>query len=463
VELDCDNGSNTKGNSAISTLIYLPAGTYELRYAYISRVDYPGYDPAYVCGSAASDLSWANDTNSNGWGITNALRTNQINAYLDLNTNNAPPTHTTIDGTETLAGSNLIDMCVYAPSWVQRSVSLSVTTAGYYWLSFAADGANDSYGGQLDDILLCSVSCSGTVQDNFTTAWTASSLLFEDNFESPYYSGSPYNTNGNANNSDGASSFWNETNGWANAPTNQLPYWTSGCPQGNQCLELGWNSNSLIGRPFLFVPGYYQIKYNYVSEVLFSTLGNTAYCGSTPSAANISALTGNSGTGKDRVSGVNHSGTINYDTNIVGVFMSHAQEASTPNTGNALGTTTSYTNPNGTTSTTPTVAPNAISLTSYNSSQVNPLLDICGYASTAQTRTAVVFIEKPAFYWLILAALGTADGFGGQIDDVRITALGSPYMSSPPANAITIPVPNPQPGSSINYTGFSMVADPLAP
>ena len=102
-------------------------------------------------------------------------------------------------------------------------------------------------------------------------------------------------------------------------------------------------------------------------------------------------------------------------------------------------------------------------MTSYNASQVNPLLDICGYASTAQTRTAVVFIQKPAFYWLIMAALGTSDQFGGQIDDVRITALGSPYMSSPPSNAVTIPVPSPQPGSSISYTGFSITADPLAP
>ena len=37
VELDCDNGSGTKGNSSISTLVYLPGGAYELRYAYASR------------------------------------------------------------------------------------------------------------------------------------------------------------------------------------------------------------------------------------------------------------------------------------------------------------------------------------------------------------------------------------------------------------------------------------------
>ena len=106
--------------------------------------------------------------------------------------------------------------------------------------------------------------------------------------------------------------------------------------------------------------------------------------------------------------------------------MSHAHIASTPNTGNALGSTTSYANPDGATSTTPTAPPCAISLTSYNSSQVNRLLDICGYAASAQYRTAYVFIQKPAYYWLTLAALGTSDAFGGQIDRVKLTRRPPP-------------------------------------
>src|SRR3954463_8134012 len=53
VDLDCDDGdrSNNKGNSSISTLVYVPAGTYELRHAYSSGVSYPGYDPVYLCGA----------------------------------------------------------------------------------------------------------------------------------------------------------------------------------------------------------------------------------------------------------------------------------------------------------------------------------------------------------------------------------------------------------------------------
>jgi len=455
VELDCDNGSGTKGNSSISTLFYLPGGAYELRYAYASRVDYPSYDPAYLCGSSATDLNWANSSTTSWTGsMANAYRTNQVNVYLDLNpASNQPPQHTTLDGAEQLAGSNLIDMCLYSMDWVQRSVTINVTTAGYYWLSFAADGTNDSFGVQLDNIVLCRISCSGSVQDNYTTAWAVSNLLFEDTFESPNYSASPVNLTGNVNNSVGSSSFWNLTGGWANAPTNELPYFGVGCPQGTQCIALGENGNDLISRPFLLVPGYYQVSYKYQSEITFAS--GVSNCAASP----VTSTTLPSGSGNGTVWDAGYSvGTVNHDSNVVAMLMSHAQMASTPNTGNALGSTTSYTNPSGTVTTTPTVPPNSTS-----SPSTVALLDVCSYSSTAQTRTATVFIEKSAFYWLTLSALGTSDLYNGIVDDVRITALGSPYMSSPPSAAVTIPVPSPQPGSSISYTGFTITADPLAP
>jgi len=464
-ELNCDNGSGTAGDSSISAKVYLNVGEYELRYFYRSRVAYNDYTPAYICGSQIGDVSWATDSNSSGGPTANAVKNNQIDVFLDPDNNNSAPTHLINDGTMSLAGSNVIDSCIYSWNWIERSVRIDVTTAGYYWLSFAADGTNNSFGGQLDNIRLCVATCPGSLQDNFPFA--SNQVVFEDKFESPVYSGSPYNTNGNLNNSAGTSgtgsSGWPNApaSGWANAPTNQLPYWNSGCPQGTQCIELGWNSNSLISRPLLLNPGYYQVSYNYVSSVTFANLSGV-YCGSTPTAANISGLSAST-TGKDRVSGVNHSGTINNDTNIVGLFMSHAKLASTPNLGNALGSTTSYTNPDGTTSNSPTVAPNGISLTSYNSSQVNPLLDICGYAATAQTRSAVVYIQKPAYYWLTLAALGTADAFGGQIDDVKVTALTSPDFGTYASGAIAIPVPDPQPSATITYPGFYIVADPIVP
>ncbi len=478
-ELDCDNGSGTAGNSSISTKVYLQATTYELRWNYTSRSTDTYYDTSYICGSTAAEMTWANDPNYVlPGGKTLGARTNQINVYLDQNSTGLPPTHTTLDGTQTLAGSNLIDECLYSlppPAsattypygWIERSVPITVSTAGNYWLSFAADGASDSYGGQIDNIRLCLNTCSGSVSDNFPTSWLpvsgTNTVLFEDTFESPTYTGT-YNSGGKVNLSVGTSSVWGETGqGWSAAPTNQIPYWTSGCPQGNQCLELGWGTasnshlNTLIARPFLLDPGYYQVSYDYVSEELLSGVGGP-YCGTTPSAAGMNQASYPTPAATDRVLNVSN-GNLSGDTNAVGVFMAHPGLVSVPNVSTTLGATTSYTNPDGTTTTTPTASPVSISLTNYDSTQNNPLLDICGYASTSQARSRYVLIQEPALYWLVLASLGAADGFGGQIDDVKITALGSPYMASAPASYVTIPVPNTQPGATISYTGFSITAD----
>jgi hypothetical protein len=415
------------------------------------------------------------------------LRTNQINAYLDLNTNGVPPTHMTIDGTQTLAGSNLIDMCVYSDNllsngWIQRSVRIKVTTAGYYWLSFAADGTNDSFGGQLDNIMLCSGSCTGSLQDNFPSTWLSANnvgtILFEDTFESPPYTGNAFggaakytNNTANMNNSygtSGASSGWPSQNasGWTTAPYNEMQYETSGAAQGTQNITLDMytsaSDNRVISRPFLLDPGYYQINYDYISNVLFPSLASPQ-CTAAPNAASAAlyAVSG-SATGNIRLY-PSYYYTLNNDTNTVGVFMSHALVASTPVGGGSLGSQTSYNNPDGSVTTTPTVPPYGVTLSNYTTGGINPLIDICGYASTWQTRTTYVTITKPAYYWLTFAALGTADEVGGSIDDVTLTALGSLNMSSPPSNPVTIPVPSPQPGAVTSFTGFEIVSDPLTP
>jgi Flp pilus assembly protein TadG len=482
-ELNCDDGtggSADHGNSALTTKVYLEAGDYELRYFYRSRVDYPDYDPAYICGSTASDVSFANDTNSSGAPVANALRNNQLEAYLDEVTGSSPPLHTTTDGTQHLAGSNLIDICVYGYSWLERSVRVVVSTPAYYWLTFAADGQNDSFGGQLDNIRFCQGTCSGTVQDNFPTNWLAANnswvnkVLFEDTFESPTYSGNvtAYASNaGNMNNSLGtsgsASSGWPglAASGWATAPYNDVNYNLAPFSvQGSQSIELDGYvnpaNNSSINRGFLLDPGYYQVSYYYVSDAIFAGMTSPA-CTAAPSAA-AAATYVVSGTASAVVRfSTNFSYLLGQDTNTVGVFMSHGQLVSTPIGGGALGSQTSYNNPDGTISTNPTTPPSQVSLSNYNPGQNNPLLDICGYASSWQARTAYIEITKPAYYWLTIAALGSADEIGGAIDDVKLTALGSLYMTSPPANAVTIPVPGPQPGVTLSFNGFEIIADPL--
>jgi hypothetical protein len=476
-ELDCDNATHSAGNSSISNKTYYTAGTYEIRYSYTARIDYPDYDPTYICASTAADLAWANDSNETGLPYgPSVARSNQLNVYFDADQNGLAPTHTTLDGTQTLAGSNMIDQCVYATSWVQRSITINVTTAGYYWLSFAADGANDSYGAQLDAISVCHVSCSGSITDPFPSDWTSSPLLFEDSFESPSSSGT-INTSKVLDADYGASNNgWpNQTaSGWATGPYDQVALLrgSSLVDDGSQSLELDsaksgsqTSSRRSVSRSFYLDPGYYAISYDYISGVKFNGV-NATNCTYAPSSS--SALTAYSSTtstaGKSLIT--NASGYWPADTNAVAVFMSNSLQASYPVGNGGLNSTTYYTNPgSSTTTSTPTVAPDAVSTSSYNTAQMNPVLDYCNYASAWTARTTYVRITKPGSYWLTIGAVGAAssqDLTGGIIDDVKVTAYGSLYGSGPSFYA-TVPTPGPANGSTVTYTGFTLVADPLAP
>ena len=77
--------------------------------------------------------------------------------------------------------------------------------------------------------------------------------------------------------------------------------------------------------------------------------------------------------------------------------------------------------------------------------------------------------EDSGLPWLTFSANGgLADGNGPGVDDVKLTALGSPYMSNPPSNPlVSIPVPTPQPSSNYTnngvFSGFYIVADPFTP
>ena len=482
-ELDCDNGSGTAGNSSISTRSYLTAGNYELRYNYSGRIVYSDYSPLYICGTtdnhtSSSDLGWAS-TDQLGWAndrsdSSGSVRTNQVEVYLDpdTSTNVTPPTHTTIDGTQQLAGADLIDECVYSDNWIERSVKITVSTAGYYWLSFAADGANDSYGGQVDNIRLCHNTCAGTVQDNFPSAW-AKKLLFEDTFENPArtnpgngidVSDTLYASNGTS----GSSSGWplQSASGWALTAFNQVNYLLKSSYQGTQSLELDTNgspSNRSMTRGFYLDPGYYQIDYDYVSDALINGTSAT-YCayppgyipnpyGSTPYAAT------------HRITGASFN--VPVDTNVLVVMMSNSQLASHPNITSTFNAAPTYVNPNDTQTSSPTVAPDAFNFATYtsNNGRVNPVLDQCAFSNVWVPRTTYIQITKPGQYWLTISAGGTADGVGGAVDDVRLTALNSLYGAAP-GFYITIPTAGPAPASSYSpgaSAGYTITADPLTP
>jgi hypothetical protein len=471
-ELDCDNGGHSAGNSSISNKSYYAAGTYELRYSFTSRVAYPNYDPTYICGSTATDVSWANDTYTGGsWSVSSAYRTNQINVYFDPDASGSAPTHTTHFG-QTLAGSDLIDVCVQSINWAQRSVKITVTTAGYYWLSFAADGANDSYGGQIDNIMVCRTSCSGSVQDNFPSAWTTTPQIFEETFESPTWTNlGGYNSLAKLDASYASTPGWpaQQQTGWITTPYDQIdyilnPYYL----QGSQSIELDSDyslgqttSNRSINRLFYLDPGYYRVDYDYISDFTFSGSSST-YCVADPTtSSSLSAVATTSVlAGKYRIGGL--VSTAVGDTSQLAVFMSHYQLVSDPISSGVLNAADTYLNPNGTTTSSPTTPNDSVSVASYNTSQNNPVIDFCGYSGVQANRTAYVKIVKPGAYWLTFSALGTADQTGANVDDIRLTALNSLYGSAPSAY-VAVPTPTPANGSTISYTGFSIVADALTP
>ena len=500
-ELDCDNGSGSAGNSSITSKMYLAKGNYELRYFYRGRVDQPNLDPIYACATTAADVAWVSPTTT---AAGRAIRTNQINVYFDQVVPGTAPSHTTQDGSQQLAGTNLIDVCVYSPPgspFVERSVKIVVTTEAYYYLSFAADGANDSYGGQIDDFRLCPETCTGSPLDNFPAAWVpasgGSTLLFEDSFQSvqlPISNSSTYYTTTNYAFDASALSQNNQgwptqlATGWASAPNNQMTFVTQGGSSGTgQYIELdSCTYSSLpcatgdrsISRGFYLDPGYYQISYYYMAMANFSDVPiNYAYYPQLTTFTSWPAYGVDGNTTTIRY----HSATtknLNYLTNVLEVFMGSSLSVSTPiiASSSSSAVTTSYNNPDGTTSTTPSYAPDAINTTTYNYSQVNPLLDTIAFVPNFGwlQRTINIKILKPGSYWLTFSAnnQSAADGYGPGLDDIKVSALGSPYMSNPPTNVapiplVPIPVPAPQPDTIYNnsgaFSGFYIIADPMTP
>jgi hypothetical protein len=505
-ELDCDNSQDNAGNSSISTQAYLGAGSYELRYFYKARIRDKYYTPGYICGSSASDVSWATDGNYDG--LQGHTATDQINVYLDpAGADGNPPTHSTqsYSGSppQTLAGADLIDTCVYAADWVERSVPITVTTAGYYWLSFAADGFSDSYGGLIDDIRLCTGTCTDTTEDyntdnfanNFpwtdpnlasaTSNWTQSCmsgsantsvLLFEDTLQDTSDTSDGIYAADLASSGafEDASCWTAPTTGWAAGATNKVAYvnersgYTPPSPLG-MSVQINYGGAQLISRPFLLVPGYYKLGYDYEADAQFSLLNSiigssgqpSTFCGATPSAASYAWLSGGASSfSATSVVSSTSPGTLAWKVNPIAAFISSGQLVSTPILSSTLGDSATYLNPGSTTaSSSETVAPDAINLSAYTASSTSALLDLCLYASSWQQRTAYIQIVKPGYYWLTFSTLASTLGastssLAGSIANVDLTAIGGPSISTVgfSSTPVAVPAPGPAAGSTITYT-----------
>jgi len=481
------DGSNvaeldSNGNSSMSKHVYLTVGNYELRYWYFNRVTNSNYTPAWICGSNYSEVTWA--TAPDDW--FNHVLTNQVSVYFDYdssgNAQNTAPPATYWDSTLNRnrfdpSKNNLLDSCVESGNkWIERSVTMTVYQSGYYWLTFQAEGASDTYGGIIDNIRLCSNTCPGTVQENFP--WAAGTVLFQDDFNTTYippqssgwgayfgmYAGNFGSWINGSLDKSGTAYGWSQAQPWVTSPYNQMDLTTQFyTPGGSASIEMNASVGSRsISRQFVLDPGYYQVSYNYASRALIGELGSTPVCGKSPAAVNASnysnAFNGLSYTALNASWAASHysAGTIaaptnvyysglsgwgRYDENQLSMYVDNGLQVSHPVGSPLFYGPSTYANPDGSAETLPELPQN--------------VLDTCLYSSFWTNRAVQFKITKPGIYWLTWRSEGQGGNWGSQLANINLTALGSltgPNYSS----AVTIPAPTPAIGTTINFGSFSM-------
>jgi Flp pilus assembly protein TadG len=426
---------DSNANTSISKKVYLGAGNYQLRYYYYGRVSYTTYDPAWLCSAKTEDVDWANSPSDVLGSLQWGYQTNRIGVYMTAALNDTSP------ALYTPASHNMIDVCVITGGkWIERNINIAVTTPGFYWLAFQAEGVSDSRGGLLSGIRLCKNTCAGTPQDNFP--WVANQLLFSDSFETPDGTSNPiwYDRTLDAS---GTNSGWPRLPaGWTTSPENQVDFqgWAKKTGQygaeldGSRTVGTSLDTNRAISRKFILSPGYYNLNYYHISV---RTSAPLALCGVSNINSNLAL-----------VQGYNISDTTRswYAANSMqlGVYMDPDLSYSHPESTTTLRAIATWKNPDGSAETLPRLPAN--------------MIDACVAAPTMTQRSINLKITKPGFYWLTLQAEGDADQQGAAVDDVTLTALGGLSMSAPPAGAVSVKAAGLAFGSTILLNGLQITA-----
>jgi len=412
------------GNTYMAKKIYLPVGNYELRYWYKDRIPYKMYLPTPVCGSANADVEWVNATT---WYGSSALgaQTNRIGVYLDLASSDTPPA---------VFSENLIDACLVShDKWVERSVKISVTAAGSYWLAFQAEGADEGWGGVLNNIRFCKNTCPGEAMSE-TFPWPQNTVLFTDNFTlqsgiwpADYFQNHRLNVSGEAT----AASLWqNVSDGWTTTPINQIEF--SKVSGYDYILPMdayprsGISSNRSIHRKFLLAPGYYKLSYEYAPNNGLGTTGT--WCGALTSAQINTQVSQVNAAKSDSAKAAN--------TNQLSVYVDADVSFSHPET-----TTTLY-------DAAVWKAWDGANPASGAAKLPKTRIDSCVHSTLKPKRTVYFKITKVGHYWLTFAAEGAADGFGALIDSIALTAMGG-LSTTAPAAVVSIPPHGLAPGSKV--------------
>lgn len=397
---------DSSGNSSLSKKVFLAPGKYQLRYYFLNRVPVPVYDPVVVCGTTSDDLVWANAASEKLDPQTNA-----IGVYLDPAQSDTPP------ATFTLADNNMIDACVSsARRWIERSVEITIRTAGFYWLTFNGEGASDTYGGLVSDIRLCRTACPGAAASTFP--WPAGTLLFRDDLEPPadQFTGQTIvSFRADVSGAMTPQSRWSSiAPGYTTTPMNNVEMarmaafgvWT-------YVLALdtdGANSNRAVHRRFLLAPGVYRLDWTYSVGYDLDVFGTWCGLGSDSYAtalAQVNAL---------------RPFYFKGDTNILGLYVDPDVLRLHPEHPPVLGATSTWLDWRG---------------SSASSQQRLPVqrIDACVHSSTPSRRSSFFQIVRPGYYWITFRSEGTEDGWGPRIDNLRLFASSAqpdPQAFPPP-------------------------------
>jgi hypothetical protein len=419
---------DSTSNAYIAKKIYLPVGTYELRYFYSDRVSYNVYSPTNICGSTSTDVEWATAAGGNfnydARGRDLGAQSNRLGVYLDLASGDDPPAK---------FSANMIDICVLSHrQWIERSVKISVTAPGSYWLAFQAEGASDLFGAVVNNIRFCKNTCPGEVMAE-TFPWSANTLLFTDNFTLPSgiwpadcFTQHMLNNSGAAT---AASKWQNVSAGWTTTPVNQVEFVkVSGY---DYVLPLdasssGGSSNRSIHRKFLLAPGYYKLTYEYSPFNGLGTFGT--WCGAlTASEINLQV---------SQINAAKSDSAKAANTNQMSVYVDADVSFSHPETTTTLSNAAVW------------KAWDGSSPASGATKLPNTRIDSCVHSTAKPIRSVYFRISKTGYYWLTFAAEGAADGFGARVDSIALSAVGG-LSSAAPSSFVSIPPQGVAPGSKI--------------
>jgi hypothetical protein len=235
VELD-----TADGNVFISKKISAEPGQHQLRYWYRDRAEHPAA-PAWLCGTREEDIAWMGPRDASPVGDTNRL-----GVYLSGDTGNVIP------AAEALNASTRIDSCYTSGHrWIERVVKVDILARGDYWLTFRGEGRSDKIGAAVANILFCREPCmddGGLPPPVINYPWRPGQVLLEENFVA-----------------DPSANAAMQPAGWTVWPGQSVKY-NPGQGVSPGYVELDTPAgegfqNQKMGRPFLLVPGFYQLRY----------------------------------------------------------------------------------------------------------------------------------------------------------------------------------------------------------